>query len=62
MRWAGHAACSMCDEKINPYKVCWENARKCMIMIILKHILLMLNVKVCALLIWLRIGTSDGLL
>jgi hypothetical protein len=27
MRWAGHEACSMCDENIVPCRVCWENAR-----------------------------------
>jgi hypothetical protein len=28
VRWARDVACSMCDEKINPYRVCWEKARK----------------------------------
>jgi hypothetical protein len=64
MRWAGYVACSICDEKIKAYRVCWENARKyrCWLHDNNKIYFFMLNMKLCTVLIWLRIGTNGGLL
>jgi hypothetical protein len=28
MRWAGHVACRICEEKSNYYRICLEHARK----------------------------------